>query len=127
MIECFAENFTNGNKEKAQKILTNENTEIRRKDAIWLAFFSGTLLTTSIGMLAVIFLPHTDKEQYNYLDWDEVILSLPVFRFFLMVILLVLLVAFDVYILRKFRINYLFIFELDPHYKITHIQFFRVR
>lgn len=30
-------------------------------------------------------------------------------------------------ILRKFKINYLFIFELDPHYKITQIQLFRVR
>jgi hypothetical protein len=34
---------------------------------------------------------------------------------------LIFLVAIDVLILRKYRVNYLFIFNLDPHYKLTHI------
>jgi hypothetical protein len=43
-----------------------------------------------------------------------------------MLILGLLFVATDVMILRRFRVNYLFIFELDPHYKVTHVQLYRV-
>lgn len=35
--------------------------------------------------------------------------------------------GFVIKILRQYRINYMFIFELDPQYKITHVQLFRVR
>lgn len=29
IIECYAENFTNGNKETARRVLLNENVQIR--------------------------------------------------------------------------------------------------
>jgi hypothetical protein len=29
IIECYAENFTNGNKEQAKRVLLNENVQIR--------------------------------------------------------------------------------------------------
>jgi len=35
------------------------------------------------------------------------------------------LISLDVYILRKYRVNYMFIFGLDPHYKVTHVQLIR--
>lgn len=53
-------------------------------------------------------------------------LTLPVYRFVFMIILGLVFVATDVLILRRFRVNYIFIFELDPNYKITHIQLYRV-
>lgn len=34
--------------------------------------------------------------------------------------------AFAIRTFKRFKVNYLFIFELDPYYKITHIQFLRV-
>jgi hypothetical protein len=102
----------------------NENVEMRRKDALLLSFFSGTLLITFLVLLGAIFIPTEGKDKL--LDWEEIVVTLPIFRFIFMVILLITFVAVDVYILRKFRINYLFIFELDPNYKITHVQLFRV-
>jgi hypothetical protein len=53
-------------------------------------------------------------------------LTIPVFRFVLMLILALVLISVDVYILRKYRVNYMFIFELDPNYKVTHVQLLRV-
>jgi hypothetical protein len=43
-----------------------------------------------------------------------------------MLIFGLVLISLDVYILRKYRVNYMFIFGLDPHYKVTHVQLIRV-
>jgi EXS family len=98
---------------------------MRRKDAVLLSFFSGTLLITTIITTFAILLPHEDPN-HSIIDWEEIVLALPVFRLCMMLILGLVFVATDVMILRKFRVNYLFIFELDPHYKITHVQLYRV-
>lgn len=102
-----------------------ENVEIRRKDAVLLSFFSGTLLITTLITLIAIMLPPEDP-RHHIIDWEEIVLTLPVYRFFFMLILGLIFVATDVMILRRFRVNYLFIFELDPHYKVTHVQLYRV-
>jgi phage shock protein PspC (stress-responsive transcriptional regulator) len=62
----------------------------------------------------------------HYFDWDEMILTTPVYRFVFMLIFALSLISVDVYILRKYRVNYMFIFDLDPNYKVTHVQLFRV-
>ena len=102
---------------------------MRRKDGFLLSFFAGTLLITFLVTIVAIIMPPdgSGNSSTKYLEWEEVALTLPVFRFFFMIILLLSLTALCIWILRKYRVNYLFIFELDPHYKVTHIQIIRVR
>jgi hypothetical protein len=128
IIECYAENFTNGNKETARRVLLNENVQIRQKDAMLLCFFSGTLLITLLVTIGTILMPVENVKPLgeDYFDWDELILTVPVFRFVFMMIFALILISVDVYILRKYRVNYMFIFDLDPNYKVTHVQLFRV-
>jgi len=97
-----------------------ENVEMRRKDSNLLSFFSGTLLTTSIVTILALILPYEDPKN-KVLDWQEIMFTMPVFRFVFMLIIGLGLISVDVYILRKYRVNYMFIFGLDPHYKVTHI------
>jgi len=93
-----------------------------------LSFFSGTLLITLLVTIGTILMPVENVKPLgnDYFDWDEMILTVPVFRFVLMMILALVLISVDVYILRKYRVNYMFIFDLDPNYKVTHVQLFRV-
>ncbi len=126
IIECYAENFTGGNKEKAQKIFSNENVQIRQKDAVLLAFFSGTLIIALFVTIATILMPYEQYSKSNDFDWEEMILTLPVFRFVFMIIFALALISLDVLILRKYRVNYMFIFDLDPNYKVTQVQLIRV-
>ena len=49
------------------------------------------------------------------------------FRFVLMLILTTLAASYCIKIFLRYKINYIFIMDLDPHKKITHIQMFRVR
>ena len=93
-----------------------------------LSFFGGTLLITLLVTIGTILIPN---ENYvpaggGNFDWDEMILTVPVYRFVFMLIFALILIGVDVYILRKYRVNYMFIFDLDPNYKVTHVQLFRV-
>jgi hypothetical protein len=101
----------------------NENISIRQKDAVLLAFFSGTLLISILITIFIVLIPNGNFTipGSEYFDWDEMILTIPVYRFVLMLIIALIFVSVDVYILRRFRVNYMFIFDLDPNYKITHV------
>ena len=98
---------------------------MRRKDSNLLSFFSGTLLITSMITALALILPTSDPLDKD-LDWQEIFFTIPAFRFVLMLIFALSLISLDVFILRKYRVNYMFIFGLDPHYKVTHIQLIRV-
>lgn len=98
---------------------------MRKKDAVLLALFTGALSVILIVIIFAMFIPPIARDKI--LDWDELFASLPAFRFIFMLILTLFFTAVDIKILREFKVNYLFIFELDPHYKITHIQLFRVK
>jgi len=52
--------------------------------------------------------------------------SIPTFRFFFMIIFTLAAAGVAVKILKTYRINYMYIFEFDPQYKITHAQLFNV-
>jgi EXS family len=92
---------------------------MRRKDSNLLSFFAGTLLTSTLITIAALLVPGTPGK--NKIDWQEILFTMPIFRFFFMLILALALISLDVYILRKYRVNYMFIFGLDPNYKVTHI------
>ena len=85
-----------------------------------LSFFTGSLTVILLVTLFVMFIDPSRYEDYET-NWNKIFASFPTFRFFLMIVLTLLFTGIDVKILRAFKVNYLFIFELDPHYKITHI------
>jgi hypothetical protein len=120
IVEVYAQNFTENDQVKAKEALMKDNVEMRRKDAVLLSFFAGTLLTTLFISIFVIILPPEDPTE-NVLDWEEIILTLPILRFCFMLVVAMFFIATDVMILRKFKINYIFIFDLDPHYRVTHV------
>ena len=91
---------------------------------MWLSFFTGALSVTILFTIMLILLPVGQTR--SIFDWEEMFASFYTFRFLFMLILTIFFTGLDIKILRHFKINYLFIFELDPHYKITHIQLFRV-
>jgi hypothetical protein len=100
---------------------------MRRKDSNLIHFFAGTLLITTLITLFAVTIPDdiTKTEKGNF-SWRDIFLLMPPFRWTFMLVFALGLIALDVYILRKYRINYMFIFGLDPDYKLTHVQLFRL-
>lgn len=91
---------------------------MRKKDLIWISVFSGALGVILLITIIALFIPGAiDPDE----DWIELFSNFYTFRFLLMIVLTLVFTGIDVIILRSYRVNYQFIFELDPRYKVTHI------
>lgn len=51
---------------------------------------------------------------------------MPTFRFLLMILFTVASAGVAIKVLRRYKVNYIFIFQLDPHYKVTYLQLIRI-
>eukprot|EP00347_Sterkiella_histriomuscorum_P004047 403361947 len=122
IIRLYQTCFTDGSKKKAMYSLEKKEVEMRRKDLILISMFTGAITVTGIMTILVLVIPGADDP---WEDWLELFNSFYTFRFIFMCILILAFTGIDIYILRAFKVNYLFIFELDPQYKITHIQLLR--
>jgi hypothetical protein len=87
---------------------------MRRKDALLIAFFSGTILIISIMLCVLLAIPDTLLNQVEGATSHAIFSNLYTFRFFFMMIFILAAAGVAVKILRKYRINYLYIFEFDP-------------
>lgn len=111
MIKIYQTYFTAGSEKKAISALEKKEVEMRRKDLILISIFTGAISVTMIMTLFVLIIPGASDP---WDDWLELFNSFYAFRFILMCILVLVFTSIDVYILRAFKVNYLFIFELDP-------------
>lgn len=68
-----------------------------------------------------------DKKAIYASSTFELMSSMYTFRFLFMMIFAVAASGVVIKVLKSTKINYMFIFELDPEYKVTHVQLFRVR
>lgn len=69
--------------------------------------------------------PEVNKND-EYIDWEELAGNFPCYRFVMMTILAIVMIGNSMRLLTKYKVNYSFIFELDPRFKVTHIILFRV-
>ena len=99
---------------------------MRNKDAVILSYFAGLLTMIGFLIVCLIIIPQNADDPHYYDEIKHILANLFTFRFLLMIIAMILAASFCVKIFRDHKINYMFIMELDPHYKVTHIQLLRV-
>ena len=118
IIRFYAEHFTNNKLETAKQTLENHNYEVRRKDSLLISFFCGTITIITFMFIVLLSIPDTalDKKSPGNKNSTvaELFYSMPTFRFLFMIIYTVAAAGVVVSILKQYRINYMFIFELDP-------------
>ena len=61
IVHFYAEHFTKRNVQVAEKMLENHNYEVRRKDAILISFFCGTITIIIFMFFVLLSLPGTTK------------------------------------------------------------------
>ena len=83
VIAFFAENFTQGKKERAIELLEEHNTPLRRKDASLMAYFGGLLTMILFTLIVVSILPF---ERDPVESENEIFAAMYTFRFLLMVL-----------------------------------------
>ena len=99
---------------------------MRRKDALVIAFFCGAITIIVFMIITLLSIPDSAFEKQLKKTEDELLSSMPTFRFLFMLIFILASSGVIVRYLRIYHINYMYIFELDPTYKVTHAQLFKV-
>ena len=87
---------------------------MRRKDAIILTYFCGLITMIFVLSIFLIIIPEDGGYLPRETSLDEIFANFYTFRFLFMLIFMTLSASFCVKIFRDFKINYMFIMELDP-------------
>jgi hypothetical protein len=127
LIEFFAEHFTNRDKFKAQDLLEQQNAPMRRKDAMLISYFGGLLSMILFALIIVVIVPEGQDKDFDRPNAEqEIYASIFTFRFLLMILFTICSAGVAIKFLREYKVNYIFIFQLDPNYKVTYLQLLRV-
>lgn len=118
----YAKHFVKSDKGKAQKMLEHHNSNIRQKDALLIAFFCGFVIVVLFWTILLLCFNSSDGDS----DMEHLYATFPLFRFLFIITFAIAAAGCCIYIYRKFKVNYLFIFECDPNYKLTHVQLWRL-
>ena len=88
---------------------------MRRKDAVSIAFWSGaTLILLFLGIFLL-----SIKSSDGNTDYIELVTSINILRLTLVMIYILFCTACAIKVFLNYGVNYLYIFELDPNYKMT--------
>mmetsp|Transcript_13402 Transcript_13402/g.20957 ORF Transcript_13402/g.20957 Transcript_13402/m.20957 type:complete len:105 (+) Transcript_13402:1500-1814(+) len=87
---------------------------------------TGTFIMAMFSLFFLI-IPSSDKEMTRREEDHRYIEpTLSTFRLSFVLIFIIFATGVAVHIFTEFGINYMFIFELDPHYKMTHWQLYKI-
>jgi hypothetical protein len=67
-----------------------------------------------------------DKKGFYSSSTQELMSSMYTFRFLFMMIFTIAASGIVIKVIKSAKVNYMFIFEFDQEYKVTHVQLFRV-
>ena len=98
--------FFNSNRPKAKVSLDAVNNKIRQKDAIRITFFAGCFLTTLMFLVYISSLPAYPGSGDMYASEDT-------YMFTFIMIFILFAVGVNIQVMRKYSVNYTFIFEID--------------
>ena len=102
-------------------MLDAAHPKTRPKDIFLSSFFLGMTVSVMIAALILLFIPGDSN-----FSSDSIYSSIPIFRYTLIIDLCLFGVSVVIGFFRVYAVNYLYIFQLDPNYRIREAQISRV-
>ncbi len=89
---------------------------MRRKDAIVISYFGGFLSMIFLALVFVIIIPEDQDKIFDRpFAEQEIYANMFTFQFLFMILYVICSAGVIIQLLRKYRVNYIFIFQLDPN------------
>lgn len=138
LLQFYAKCFTNDNFDEAKRIIKFDHSDqIRKKDLKVISATSGALIVLVPQILYIFFSQETRKlarivnpEQadkgYLFADANRVFIGYEINRFCMICAMIVLLSGGVVHVLRRYKINYIHIFAIQPYFQLTHFQLYNL-
>lgn len=118
MVSYYADSFCEGSLKRARRFFEGHLTELRKVDAAMLSYFGG-IFTVMLPLVIFFMCAKASTSDYsNLMCWLS---AFPVFRLAFMLSFLIGGSGLCIQMFRKYQVNYIYILELDPHHKVTHI------
>lgn len=119
LIVFFAKAFTGNSVSQAKKFLNRKNKVVRTFDKVIIAFCSGIVLVLVLTLMYLTF--GLDRQ----LEWETKLGSgIVIYYFFAVIAYIVFAAAVVMRILKRYSINYVFIFEMSQ--ESSHLQLFSI-
>ena len=115
----YSEQLTNNDVKKAKKELEARMKGNRVKDTAMISFYLGIILTLLFSLVLV------SQIEIGVSENNSISYFFPAFSFSLILIFLMVGVGVNVIVFRKFRINYIYIFEIEPKSRLGHNEIFK--
>ena len=103
--------MTKGSESAARRLLENHNFEVRRSDAILIAFFGGIGIVFFLMGAYFFFIP---DEGGKGKDMNSIEVAALILRFYGIILYIILATGFAIHVFNLYNINYWYIFECDP-------------
>lgn len=81
-----------------------------------ISFFSGVSIILLANIVYTILMPN---DSGFAVDWEPILNEFPAYRFMLMLIFSLFLASIAILVWKKYRVNYVFILNMDFTYKIN--------
>eukprot|EP00340_Litonotus_pictus_P013220 CAMPEP_0170538630 /NCGR_PEP_ID=MMETSP0209-20121228/103435_1 /TAXON_ID=665100 ORGANISM="Litonotus pictus, Strain P1" /NCGR_SAMPLE_ID=MMETSP0209 /ASSEMBLY_ACC=CAM_ASM_000301 /LENGTH=280 /DNA_ID=CAMNT_0010840373 /DNA_START=450 /DNA_END=1288 /DNA_ORIENTATION=+ len=119
VINCYAEYFCDSNAEKAKNHLEIRLMGGFPKEMKLISFYLGVFITMIFLVIVLIFIPSSNEIERESMSMMN---FFPPLNFTLMIALLFLGLGLNLYVFHKYRVNYIYIFEIDPDLRLTPLQ-----
>ena len=121
LLEFYSTIFFKGDKKEARRALDATNSDMRTSDTVVISLFAGFIII--LIMCCAYF---CNPEDGGPLASSE--LSSSIYVFFVTFVFVWILFASGlcIQIWKHYHINYEFLFEIDPTYRMYHVQFYKV-
>lgn len=123
ILEFFLIHITNGNERAARKILEKQKFEIRRYDALQLTALGSVSVLMTMFALFFVMAPMPNERVVDNIKIKPVTV---LFRLNMILSYIIAATGFCIKVFNSYNINYLYIFECDPNYKMTPYSLWRV-
>lgn len=120
MVFFFSIHFT-GSKQLARYHLEDYTTQVRHKDVVGVSFWGGTSILMVVLAVFLLCTPASDGSEMTLAS-----IAFSVIKCCFMMVYCVLGAAFCTHIFSLYGINHLFIFEIDPNFKMTFLTLYRI-
>ena len=117
----YAREFTKSNIKKAIGELDSGLKSKRTKHSTLIAYYLGVISTCFIIYLLVSFVPKEETTKST-----SILPFFPAFNFTFILIELILGVGLNIIILRRYRINFIYIFEIEPKNRLGQYEIFQI-
>jgi len=121
LLKYYSTIFFKGNVTQAKQALDETYTNLRTTDVAMIFGFGGVIVTM-IVFCGFLCMPSGGGPEAN----SELSSSIDVFFFTFVIVWILFCCATSIQIWKRHGINYEFLFEIDPKYRMFHMQFYKV-